>query len=307
MEVEMDKFLEDALSIIKEYDTEVQRENFQIIGSGFGSVIIESDQGIIFRIAKNLYTARQYIMECKVLPQITNYLDINIPKPIWHTFSHTSAPYGIMAYRKLKGNSIDPTVFNKMNQTRKKVIAKEVANFIFLLHQVPYDKFDYDDIPIIKNDRKTLMVLRESTFEVLKWKLTADELRKMEEWWKEILSDDTVYDYKPTLCHGDTWYENILVDDSYTHVVGVIDFNNMMIGDPAVDLAPPLYLGKEFYDVILQQYTKVFEDDKTINQRIKRHQELREVSGLHYIINNNQIDEYDDAISKIRNRIITNT
>jgi aminoglycoside phosphotransferase (APT) family kinase protein len=304
MEVEMDIFLEDALSIINEYYTGVKIENFKIIGSGFGSVIIESNEGMIFRIAKNLDTAKQYVMECEVLPQIKNYLHMNIPKPIWHIFNNTSAPYGIMAYRKLKGNSIDPIAYNKINQTSKYVIAKEVANFISLIHQVPYDKFNFDNIPKIKNDKKTLMVLRENTFEFLKWKLTADELKKMEDWWEKILSDDTFYYYKPTLCHGDTWYENILVDDSYSHVVGVIDFSNMMIGDPAVDLAPPLYLGKEFFDVILQQYTKVFENDKTINQRIKRHQKLREVSGLQYIIKNNQNDEYEDAISKIRNRII---
>jgi len=304
VEVEMDSVLEDALSIIKEYYTGAQIENFKIIGSGFGSIIIESNDGIIFRIAKNLETAKQYIMECKVLPQIINYLDMNIPKPIWHIYNNTSAPYGIMAYRKLKGNSIDPITFKKMNQVNKSVIAKEVANFISLIHQVPYKNFD--NIPIIKNDKKALIVLRENTFEILKRKLTDYEIRKMEDWWEKILSDDNFYYYKPTLCHGDAWYENILVDDNYSHVVGVIDFSNMMIGDPAVDLAPQLYLGKEFYDATLQQYTKVFDDDKTMNQRIKRHQELREVSGLQYIISNNQSYEYEDAISKIRNRIITN-
>src|SRR5690554_3508990 len=120
----------------------------------------------------------------------------------------------------------------------------------------------------------------------------------MEDWWEKILSDDNFFHYKPRLCHGDAWYENILVDDDYLHVVGVIDFSNMMIGDPAVDLAPQLYLGKEFYDAVLNEYIKVFDNDVTINQRIKRHQELRKISGLQFVIKNNQIDEYDDSICR---------
>jgi aminoglycoside 2''-phosphotransferase len=299
----MDKILESALSIIKEFFTEAKLEDFSIVGSGFGSLIIESNEEIIFRIAKNLETAKQYVMECKALPQVIKYIDLNIPNPIWHMFSGTSAPYGIMAYRKLKGNPINPIVFNEMNQMNRNVIAKEVANFIVSIHQVPYEKLEFEDVPKTKTDKKTLAILRENTLEFLKRKLTAGEYRKMEDWWEELLSDDNFFHYKPTLCHGDAWYENILVDDDYLHVVGVIDFSNMMIGDPAVDLAPQLYLGKEFFDAVLHEYTKVF-DDETINQRIKRHQELREISGLQYVIKNNQIDEYEDSISKIRHRII---
>ncbi len=295
----MCRILEDALSIIKKHCTETQVENFSVVGSGFGSLIIESNQGIIFRIARNLETAKQYVMECKVLPKIKDFFGVNIPNPIWQMFNAASAPYGIMAYRKLKGNPIDA---DKMNQTNRSVIAKEVTNFIVSIHQIQYEKLNLADIPEIKNDKKTLMLLREETSEFLKSRLTTDESRKVEDWWEEILSDDTFFQYKPTLCHGDMWYENILVDNSYSHVVGVIDFSNMMIGDPAIDLVPQAYLGKEFFHMVLNEYKKVF-DDETIGQRIKRHKALREISGLRYVIKNNQTEEYEDSISKIRNEI----
>jgi len=300
----MAKIIDDALSIIKEFYTEAELEDFSIVDSGFGSLVIESKEGIIFRIAKNLDTAKQYVMECKVLPGLMKYLDTNIPNPIWHVFNTTAAPYGIMAYKKLKGNPIDATIFNKLNQENKNLIAKEVASFIVSIHKLPYEKLGFEDVPKIKFDKKALAILREDTSGFLKSKLTAGEYRKMEDWWEEILSDDNLLHYKPTLCHGDTWHENILVDDDYMHVVGVIDFSNMRIGDPAADLAPHIYLGKEFYNAVLHEYTKVFDSDRTIHQRIKRHIELREISGLQYVLKNNLIDEYEDTISKIRHRII---
>lgn len=110
--------------------------------------------------------------------------------------------------------------------------------------------------------------------------------------------------YEPALCHGDAWYENILVEESYLHVVGIIDFGNMLMGDPAVDLAPQWYLGEAFYDAVFQEYKKLSPEYETIHFRAMRHLELREVLGLQYTIHNNQVDEYDDAIAKIRNRIL---
>ena len=293
--------LEDAISVIRESYTEASLGDFDVVGNGFGCFVLLSDDGMIFRIAKNIETAKQYVMECKVLPRLMKYIPLNIPNPIWYRFNATSAPYGIMAYKRLKGNPIE---LDKMNQSNRKSIANEVANYINSIHQVPYEKLEVAYIPNIRNDKKTLEALRESTFEFLKKELTVEENRKVEDWWEEILADDKFFQYKPSLCHGDLWYENILVDDTYTHVIGVVDFSNMRIGDPAVDLAPQYYLGKEFYDEVLLEYTHIHKDDMWIAHRIRRHQELREISGLQYVIKNNLFDEYKDSIAKIRERVI---
>ena len=297
----MDRVLADALLLINRLYTRSNKSKFIVIGNGFGSLVIESDQGIIFRIAKNLETAKQYLIESNVLPKIRHCLDINIPNPIWHIYNSTSTPYGIIGYSKLKGN---PITFNKINDMNRSTIAKEVARFIISFHQISYENLHLDNITKRGNDKLSLAALCENTSGFLKSELDTEEYKIMEKWWKETLEDDTFNNYKSTLCHGDLWFENILVDDNYSHVVGIIDFSDMMIGDPAVDLAPQLYLGKEFYNEVLYEYTKVFKDDETINQRIKRHQELREMFGLQYIIKNNLIDESKDSISKIRNRVI---
>ncbi|WP_082588244.1 phosphotransferase family protein [Paenibacillus sp. Soil724D2] len=52
------------------------------------------------------------------------------------------------------------------------------------------------------------------------------------------------------MCHGDLWYGNILVDDLCSGIMGIIDFSDMTIGDPAKDLATQGYLGVDFYNQI---------------------------------------------------------
>ncbi|MFY9176758.1 MAG: phosphotransferase [Caldicoprobacterales bacterium] len=299
----MDNVLENALSIIRKEFNKVPIDSIKILASGFGSIVIEGNQGIIFRIARNVDIAKKYVMECKVLPQIEKYLNVNIPKPIWYKFNRALPPYGIMAYRKLEGN---PIAFSKVNQRNRDILAKEVANFIASLHKIPYYKHNFRIIPKIENDKRVLRVLRNATSEFLKSNLTDNEYKKMETWWEKILSDETFYHHRLALCHGDIWYENILVDESYTRIVGVVDFSDMKIADPAVDLAPQIYLGREFHNAVLHEYINVFGHDKSIKHRIKRHRELREVYGLYYVIKHNQVEEYEDTISKIRNNIILN-
>src|SRR5579885_3662575 len=36
-------------------------------------------------------------------------------------------------------------------------------------------------------------------------------------------------------CHGDLWYENVLMDDACRTVTGIVDFEAANVGDPAQD------------------------------------------------------------------------
>ena len=47
----------------------------------------------------------------------------------------------------------------------------------------------------------------------------------------------------PVLCHGDIAPEHILVDEAGGRVLGLIDFGDLLVGDPAIDLAGVCYLG----------------------------------------------------------------
>ena len=295
----MNEILDNALLIINKIHPGLLDDGFEIIGSGFGSLVLESNEGVIIRIAKNLDTARQYIKEVKALPYIRHLINVNIPKPSWHMYNPDTVPPGMMAYKKIKGI---PIASDKIGIRNRSTIARQVAKFTISFHQIPYEALDC--IPERNNGRENLMLLYRDTFNFLRRVLTTPELGKMEKWWQEIFADNSFFVYKPVLCHGDLWYENILVDEEYLNVIGIVDFSDMIIGDPAVDLAPQLYLGEDFYNDVLEEYTKVFSEDEDIVKRAMKHQQLRELRGLQYAIKYNDKDEFTDSIDKIRNRII---
>ncbi|UOQ44887.1 phosphotransferase [Halobacillus salinarum] len=293
----MDKIIETAQLMINEIDPEFDMDKVKVLGTGFGSIVIEGNEEIIYRIARNVETAKQYEKEVEILPIITNDLDINIPIPIWYKINTPSVPSGIMAYKKIKGYSMS----NELSEGNKTKLAKEIAGFMIDLHQIPIENLIMNKNLKNKYDRESLTMLRKNTIEVLEHQLSEEEHRTIKIWWDDVLSDHTLFNYQPILCHGDMWYENILVNENQSSVVGVIDFSNMMIGDPAIDLAPQLYLGHEFYERVLKEYTNVFGNEKEIRKRVHFHMKIRELSGLQYVIHNQLFDEYYDSISKIKN------
>lgn len=289
--------LDAALQILN-----IDKNDIEILGEGFGSIVIEQKDGTVFRIAKTMETARQYTKEVQMLPQIRAFLDIEIPLPISYMFDPSITPSGIMGYKKMKGTPLNPDVLISKNPN---VIAKQLAKFIIKLHQIPINKLD-SSCPQESNNKLFIKILREDTQEILNQVLTVKEKQKMAKWWEEALEDSTFFFHRFVLCHGDLWYGNILVDDLCSGITGIIDFSDMTIGDPAKDLATQGYLGVDFYNQILSEYKHSFPEDTTIEHRVKKHQGLRELGGLRYAIKHD-ISELEDSLSKIRTVIFSSS
>ncbi|OAS82167.1 phosphotransferase family protein [Metabacillus litoralis] len=292
----MNSLLEKSLQLLK-----LNKKDVQFIGDGFGSLVLEDQNGMIIRIAKNLDTAKQYKKEYKILPQIQATLSpIKIPKPTWCHFDQKNVPFGIIMYEKLAGLTLNPKLLLDEN---KITIAKQLGAFIALIHQIPVNHFKESCSQEI-NNRNHIAKLRSYTNETLKNHLTTKEMSLMDVWWEETLKDKAFYSYKPVLCHGDLWYENILMNKKQTSITGIIDFSDMKIGDPAIDLVPHHYLGEDFYSLVLSEYSSAFPEDHTIDDRVKRHRGLRELTGLEYAIKHKDDIELKDSIAKIGDVIL---
>ncbi len=117
--------------------------------------------------------------------------------------------------------------------------------------------------------------------------------------------------YTPALCHGDLWYENILVDDrsaadgaadgAATTVAGVVDFEGAAVGDPARDFATGFHLGAAFARAVLGAYQElggVLDDG--VEHRVRRLWEAREFDGLAFALQHDDAAEIRDALAKVR-------
>ena len=105
--------------------------------------------------------------------------------------------------------------------------------------------------------------------------------------------------------HGDLWYGNMLVEDH--HITGLLDFEQLSLGDQAVDFVPQLYLGEQFFSWVVEAYTRAGgELSPHFQHRVRQLFAVREFSGLHWAVEHHDAEEFRDSLVKIRKGPILN-
>ena len=250
-----------------------------VLGEGFGSLVVETAGGVVFRIGKNSQALEGYALEERLLPVLQPHLSVPVPEPRWLMPSSQQFRFGLIGYPKLSGRPLRPDSLAARDGRR---IAADVARFLYDLHRIPRDLASAIGVsgppdPRLSNAEE----VRDEVMPALGDILAGPEQRRMSQWWDWFLEDDRMRQYEPVVRHGDLWYEHILVDHSVTNVIGVLDFEDTAIGDPAVDFATQLYIGKDFARLVVDGYAELGGVvDPFVWHRMERLQVLRELRGL---------------------------
>lgn len=266
-----------------------------IIGSGFNSIVIEAGGALVFRIGKNSIAQEGYEKEVSCLPIIAPNIPFTVPDPKWYIKSSAYFPFGVIGYDKIPGLPLNPSALSSTNLSS---MTSDTAKFLLALHHISPDflplKHPVD--PASKWETQHQKVLP-----VLKAEFMPAEFRVIKHWWDNFLIDERMQRYNPVLQHGDLWYENILVETGMENLMGIVDWEQLSIGDPAQDFATLLHLGESFVRRVLQAYQSLGgELDMNFEYRMQRLWEAREFDGLHHAIRFDDPIELIDALQKIR-------
>lgn len=132
--------------------------------------------------------------------------------------------------------------------------------------------------------------------------LDAESVRRFHAWWDGYRAQPGRYAYTPRLLHNDLWCENILLADDLSHAVGVVDFEQMRIGDPVAELAALRYVGG-LVDRVRATYAPAHDLEPHIGERLRAAVLLRELGGLRYALRYPQSGELEDAVEKVAHAI----
>lgn len=267
----------------------------QLIGWGFSSWVVETAGGVVFRIGRSAEVGERYAREVQALPRLKPYLPVDIPQPVWYLPASGDFPYGLMGYPKLPGNPLDFASVTSLRRERE--LAEQMAQILLALHRVPLEILPFKEDPDGNYRRwKAQYAYVKPT---LRAALKPDEYRLVNSWWEAFLEDSAMRRYNPVFQHGDFWFGNFLSEGG--RITGLLDFENMSAGDPAVDFTPLLYLGERFYRQVLRFYQESGgAGDAGFEHRLRQWWALREFSGLEWSIRRNDREELEDSIAKIR-------
>ena len=224
----------------------------RLLGEGFFSVALATASGAVFRLGTSPDVYARYEKEWRLLPWLAGRgLPTAIPAPRWLLPPGGAFPFGGIGYPLLPGRPLLPGVLTRGDRP---ALARQIAAFNLAMHRLPAEEARALGGPGRDAERRWNAAYRDASLLALPELLTAEELQRLERWWDEILSDERMAAYEPVLVHGDTSEENLLVDETASKLIGVLDFEHATIGDPAHDFRQLPYLGGEFLDAVLAAY-----------------------------------------------------
>jgi aminoglycoside phosphotransferase (APT) family kinase protein len=270
----------------------------RVLGAGFRNITVETAEGLVFRIGRDEAAIAGHQMEARLLPALAPHVPVDIPHPSWPAGPSPHFPFGVLGYPMLSGAPLAPQF---LTDASLEGLAGAVANFILALHRFPVAEALACGVLEPQERWARLGRMRDVILPALHSVLSAGEYARIVRWWEDFLADDTLRSATSVLCHNDLWYENLLIDPNAATLVGVVDFENAALADPAQDFATQMHLSRRFTARVIAAYRAAGGAlGKSFFHRLRRHWELREFDGLYFALKAADAAETADAIRKLR-------
>ena len=209
----------------------ISKAEFAVEGQN-NDVLIVNDS-LVVRFPRNQEAADRLKVECAILNWIRPYItSVEIPVPL---FSNLSASVGaaFMGYRIIEGQTGTLEEFRGISNTN---LAFQLGTFLRELHSVPETEACGMDLPSF-DEREHWDEMYGDVHRLLLRHMREDAWKRVEAHFESFLGDDSNFEYRPVLRHGDIGPDQMILDKATGRLNGVIDFGSAGLGDPAVDVA----------------------------------------------------------------------
>jgi aminoglycoside phosphotransferase (APT) family kinase protein len=281
-----------AAGIIEEQFPELLPARVTYLGEGCDSVAFDVSSRWVFRFPKRRDVEQQLLLEFRVLPVIAAGSPLPIPEFCFHGRPSAAFPRHFGGYPKLLGepaNHVEPAEISIAQW------APALARFLSWLHTFSVEKAS--ELGVERSD--IAAVIAESRTEALN---DFDLLRAVApdaplDDWHAFLQAELHMSSPPSsnwvLTHADLAAEHVLYAPATEQISGVIDWSDMAISDPSLDLAGIFHWGGEsFLNAVLDAYAGPI--DEGIRQRARFLAACRGVGDVKFGIETRQ-RRYVDA------------
>jgi aminoglycoside 2''-phosphotransferase len=212
-------------------------------GSGDFCIAFRREDQVI-RVARHVEAARALERESCVLSKIAPMLPLPVPRPAYHT-PQGCPPFTL--HREIIGEVLTQEIWEDMPVSARERAASDLATFLKTLHALPIE--NGLECGLVQIDAaKIAGHLREETAKTFHGSLEPEVQRSLDrtlERWSSRRDDQ-----RPALLHCDIGPGHVLYDPSALRLSGVIDFGDLVIGDPARDF---IYIYEDFGPLILHE------------------------------------------------------
>ena len=225
---------EEAQDLVEHQFPELAPVRMELLGVGWDNTAYTVNGRWVFRFPRRRMAMALLENEARFLPRLAPHLPLRIPEPCWLGRPEGAYPAPFAGYERLPGRTACTVEWTPEARGRN---AAPLGRFLAALHGLavddetlahgPHDELGRTDL----KKRAALLLERLAVLEAEVPELPAAEVRAGVERWK----DTPPWTGRRCWVHGDLYARHLLVDERH-EVTGVLDWGDVHLGDPALDL-----------------------------------------------------------------------
>ncbi|MDR7241928.1 phosphotransferase [Priestia megaterium] len=221
-----------AKTLIETQFPELAPTAISLLGYGFDNTVYQVNDRFVFRFPRRALAARLLQTENQLLPTLASQLPLSIAEPIFFGKPNAEYPWPFTGYHYVQGN---PPA--RLTEEERIQSASVLARFLRTLHHYPYSKAQELGVPFDELNRLDMMK-RKPVLEKYVKQMKERNLYSKQDILERYVNDiqEIHYQEKNVLVHGDLHIRNMIVNQNNI-ASGIIDWGDVHIGHPAVDLA----------------------------------------------------------------------
>lgn len=228
--VEPDK----ALALIQQQFPEINAKKSFFLGAGWDNTAYLIDEQWIFRFPRREIAVPLLQAEMEILPQLAERLPLPIPQPRWIGKPSADYLWPFAGYALLPGIT---ACHANLTEEERAALASPLAAFLKALHAIPVsiigESFIFGN-NAARIDPRMLCEKIKPVFDELELLQILEHRSKLEQLIEK--AKDLPTPELSTLVHGDFYVRHLLLNEAH-QLAGIIDWGDMHIGNPAIDLA----------------------------------------------------------------------
>jgi len=264
-----------------------------VVLTGSRATLVVRLGGTIVRFPRDEEGHRRQELQVRLLPVLSGRLPAAVPSPLTVVDPTPGLPFGALAYPRLPGRALAPG-----DEETWPSIAGDLAHLLASIHGTPVSRATAAGVPIWSAAER-MPELEAAVGPALADSLSADEATRFSYRWDDAVAVLALHPPAPLLCHGDPWYDNLLIDETSGRIVAVLDFEHALIADVALDLAAVFHMSEAFGRAVVEGYEERRGLDPSLRARIAAHRLIREIAGLADAVGGDPL-EVPQQVAKIR-------
>lgn len=265
----------------------------QLITEGWDHEVLILDNRYVFRFPNDDYYRSHLQHEIRLLKLLQPLVNINIP-----SYQFIAPNIEFAGYPLIPGRNLTKEVFSKLASNEKPTIAKQLADFLSVLHTLITNGHDLSFVPGW-DFAEEYLESKQLAAKHLPSVLSPEDYEIVNKMLANI--DTLLPQHQPKVfLHGDI-YSRHLFWDTDKQQLGLIDFGDMTLGDPAYDFGELFEYGEDFVKQVYKAYQGPKDD--TFLDRAWKYQQWAAVNMLtdHFVVGKTSFQEARQTFDRVKN------